>query len=206
MTRKGPANASQKAGRVGRQTTPLRSVGTFALTFLLLIPATLWCYEQVLPGYQRSIASAANGLFALSGSTRQIREHAAGGWTSAEARPYPFAAGPPSYVNEQLESLFLSLAILPALILATPLPWRRRLALLGIGLATLWVVHGVAAFALVQTETCAQSSALCHWMRGNVIIGGQLFALGLWALLTWDFWLQLRAQFAVPATHPTQRT
>jgi hypothetical protein len=40
-------------------------------------------------------------------------------------------------------------------------------------------------------------------MRGNVIIGGQLFALALWALLTWDFWLQLRAQFAVPATQRT---
>ena len=100
------------------------------MTFLVLIPATLWCYTKVLPSYQATVAAGANGVLALVGSARTISPHEEGGWTSEAATRRRFVTGPPDYGSQQLESLFLSLAILPALILATPLPWRRRLALL----------------------------------------------------------------------------
>jgi hypothetical protein len=193
VTRKRSKRSPRKPGA---QTTPLRSVGVFTLTFLVLIPATLWCYTKVLPSYQATVAAGANGVLSLVGSTRTISPHEEGGWTSDAAPRRRLVTGPPDYGSQQLESLFLSLAILPALILATPLPWGRRLALLGIGTATLWAVHVAAVIALVQTESCNHDSAVCHLIRSNVYIGGQLFALALWALLTWEFWLQRQAELS----------
>lgn len=88
--------------------------------------------------------------------------------------------------------MFLNLALLPALLLATPVGWCRRLRLAGIGLAGLVAVHAFTLVALIRVYLCLQSSPgnfLCLAMLRGSYASGQIFAAVLWAALTWRFWL-----------------
>lgn len=99
----------------------------------------------------------------------------------------------PTYDTPDLESLFLSLALLPALLLATPVAWLRRLAILVAGMIALWIVHVASVFVLAGSRPCPYPNwdRLCFWLYGNVALGGQLFAVAIWAALTWSYWLGL---------------
>ena len=91
-----------------------------------------------------------------------------------------------------LDLTFLGLALLPALLLATPVSPLHRLRIFGIGMVLLLVAYVPAGFGLVWAVKCLHETPgnnVCHSVKTVVNVYGQLMSMVLWGLLTWDVWL-----------------
>ena len=92
--------------------------------------------------------------------------------------------------SRQRIPLYLNLALVPALLLATPLPLRRRLRLLAYAVPLIFVCHVAVEIGLVRVHYCLDvrpAHFLCAWIREHLLIAGQLLAVLQWAALTWSW-------------------
>jgi hypothetical protein len=170
----------------------LRRALVFGLHFLILFPLCLWLYPEVLPAYQKLVVGVANLFLQAFSPALHVDVLADGGWQTFLIE----AGAEPAFVYGMrpaaLDLIYLNLALVPALLGATPVPATRRLSLLGWGLLLLVAFHVVAVIGLVRTWWCLQESPddfLCHGFRGALKVSGQLFGVVQWALLTWSVWL-----------------
>ena len=88
--------------------------------------------------------------------------------------------------------ILLSLALLPALLLATPAPVGTRFRLLGLALMLMVVIHVLSIIGVMRGVQCLRESPgtfHCLWMLRLVYSSGQLFAAVLWVVLTWRYWI-----------------
>ena len=170
----------------------LRRVTGFALrfvpTFLILVGA----YLLLLPWYRSLPEAVANSVMEHFDPATRIDSLATGGWQayrqSSSGDERAFISWQPFVVH----LLFLNLALLPALVFATPLPMHRRLRLVAWSVPLLLLVQVLALTGLVRGQLCLQGlpdSFLCLWLLRLVYASGQLSSAALWALLTWRFWL-----------------
>jgi hypothetical protein len=107
-----------------------------------------------------------------------------------------------------LDAVYLSLALLPALLLATPMRLGARLRLLGLGLLLLLACHVLTTLGLASSLRCValrDQGLSCRFVAQNVKIGGQVSAALLWALLTWRYWLAPAEQQDPGASQPALR-
>ena len=169
-----------------------RSVGRFAVHFLLLFPVFAFVYYHALLPYQQLVVGLANPLLAWLSPGIAIELDLKGGWHTfllgTDGSRAPFYSMRPAALN----LIYLNLALLPPLLLATPVPLRTRLRLLAWGVLLLVACHVLAVVGLVRTYHCLQvdpESFLCGWIRGTLKVSGQLFAVMQWALVTWRHWL-----------------
>lgn len=87
--------------------------------------------------------------------------------------------------------VMLSLALVPALTLATPTTWRNRLRLTGLGIVLVFVSHVVAMAGLTRAMWCltqSPKSFVCLTLLRLLYVSGQLFGAAIWGLLTWRYW------------------
>ncbi|MCS7197291.1 MAG: hypothetical protein NZ930_01170 [Candidatus Bipolaricaulota bacterium] len=170
-----------------------RRLVVFGAQFLIFFVAFLLFYPVLLPIYNGLALSLANVVLAHYSPPLYVQTTADHSWMIyrlPEKRPLFTLEG--SY----LSLIYLNLALLPALILATPLPSQQRLKLLGWGMAALLGVHALSAIALTRAEICVHydpGNMGCNVVEGIFGTGGQLFAVALWAVLTWRVWLPMKA-------------
>ena len=106
--------------------------------------------------------------------------------------------------SASLTEIYLGVLFLPALLLATPVPWIRRLRLVGWGLLLLLLVQSVLLVAFLAAWVHYQRSDpgddFYTWLTLVHSVAGQLAALPIWAGLTWRHWF-LPGSTAFPKRH-----
>jgi hypothetical protein len=169
-----------------------RKLLLFGVQFLPIFAVCVWLYPRVLPVYQRLVVATVNvGLERLEPPMRMERTDD-GGWQTYERAPdgteTKYWYRPGLYLN----LMFLGIALLPALVLATPIPPLARLKLAGLGMVLLLLCYLPASFGLVLAVRCLArdpAAAPCLWGRTVANVWGQLISVVLWGLLTWHVWL-----------------
>lgn len=169
-----------------------RKVLHFALLFIPLFAGFLVIYPQVMKFYHPATLGVANAIMARMDPPTSIEIGKYGGW-----RAFDETGGYKRSISRwrswQKHLHYLSLALLPALILATPAPWPTRFKLLAIAIPLLFVVHSLTMVGVVRAQYCYmidRRDMLCNWVLRAVNTSGQLFGAALWVLLTWRYWFQ----------------
>lgn len=173
-----------------------RKILLFVVQFVPIFALCLWLYPRVLPAVHGVIVPAIDlGLHRLDPPMRmELTDD--GGWQTYQINPdgseerYWYRPG--LYLNLML----LGVALLPALLLATPVKLAHRLRLTGIGMLLLILVYIPAGLMLVLSVRCLASdpeSVVCMWTKTSANMFGQLVSVAIWALLTWHIWLPSRA-------------
>ena len=163
----------------------------FGLQFFGLLIVVLLLYPVVLPWYERLVVVPANLL--LKGMFPPVVfEVLDGGKLDAYIR-HP-SGGRIDFMTKAYEpyTIFISLPLFPALLLATPLPWKRRLRALGYGMLGVFALQLLSLVVSVRTTLCLQENPeafLCSWFYGLSLSSGQLGAILIWSLCTWSYWL-----------------
>lgn len=92
-----------------------------------------------------------------------------------------------------LQLLYFNLPLLLSLIRATPtLKVRKLLRISLVGVALIFLLHALSVIALMTAEyvTHVNPEQLGYiWLKMFIGLSGQLFAVALWGLLTWRYWL-----------------
>jgi hypothetical protein len=179
---------------------PLPRFALLALLTLSLLVAIPFAFPGARAACVRAFHAQANLLFRSFGNERAVRlsapEPAQG---ASDTRMVGFDRGRIEPRFEARFSIFwrstLPVAAVAALILATPLPWRRRLLALGIGVLVLHA-HALALTALLAVSAFGSADATpanaVAWGRVSRV-AQQLFnqelprcivVLLVWALLT----------------------
>lgn len=170
----------------------MRSALRFGLVCLLLLPASLWLHAALAADYQAWVVGAANGVLEHLAPLLQIEVDADGGWRIFRQHAHGLRTFHYGMRAEALQLLFVNLALLPPLLLATPGGLATRTRRLAVGLVLLFGLHVLAVTGLAHTWRCAAvgpAYGACALTRAGLKVSGQLFAVVLWVLLTWDAWL-----------------
>jgi hypothetical protein len=158
--------------------------------FLVLFTVSLVIYPWLLKVYQPATLGVANVIMARMDPPTSIVIGKNGGWQALDTSG-GYTRGISRWRSWQKHLHYLSLALLPALILATPAPWPTRFKLLAIAMPLLFIVHSVTIVGVVRAQYCYlvdRNNFWCIWLLRAVNTSGQLFGAGLWALLTWRYW------------------
>lgn len=183
----------------------LRRALVFTAQFLPLFLLCLWVYWKALPAYQPVVFGAANAITRSLPSPSAIEIQPEGGWWAYGVTADGSKSSIDSWPAYMAHLLFLSLALLPALILATPAPLPARLRLLLIGLLLLFAVHVLSVIGLVRQTQCLvvrPGSFHCLWILRLVYGSGQISGALLWGLLTWRYWFPRRGAQAAAGSGP----
>lgn len=173
----------------------------FGLQFLPLFLLCLWLYSKALPSYQTAVFGVANAVTERMSPPTRIEAVPDAGWWAYRMTPAGDKERVGGWADFVAHLVFLSLALLPALLLATPAPWLDRIRLLGIGLLLLFCVHVVSIIGLVRETQCLvvkPGTFHCLWLLRLVYSSGQVFGAVLWALLTWRYWFPRKAPPETP--------
>ena len=167
-----------------------RKVLLFALQLVPLFALSVWVYLQVIPVYGAGVLAGVNASYRATSVPLEVHSTDAGG--EIHARVLLQSGGTePLVVDQTPETVFVSLILLPTLILATPIELRRRLLLLAIGLCVMYAVH-VLSIAVLFHELflfrVGRSWALSDWLLSWCLTSGQMSAVMIWALLTGGYW------------------
>jgi len=171
-----------------------REVAWFGLVFLPLFLALVLLYPIVSPPYQDAVMLVANGALHHFSPYTHVEVETLGGERSSYFRrtiTFYFERDQEWQVDWnplQIHLIFLSLALLPALIGATPIPLRKRFRILGLGLGLLFVAHVITVIALSRCYVClydSPDSFSCTLLRRFLNMSGQLFPVILWGFLAW---------------------
>lgn len=165
----------------------------FIVQFLAFFAGFLLIYPGLLFLYNGLALSLANTVLAHSSPPIYVQVAPDNSW---QVHRLPGKRLFFTVEGDYLSLIYLNLALLPALLLATPVPFQQRMKLLGWGMALLLGVHALSAIALVYAEICVHynpNNLGCSLVEGLVGTGGQLFAVALWALLTWRSWFPIKA-------------
>jgi hypothetical protein len=173
-----------------------RSALRFAGLFIPLFILFLVIYPFLMKIYHPAALAVANWIMSWMDPPTKLRINEWDGWSALVIE----SGYPMNFTNWwwwQTHLHFLSLALLPALILATPAPWPARFRMLAVGIPLLFVVHCLTLVGIVRTQYCAMLDPYnfnCRWLRRAVNTSGQLFGAALWVLLTWRYWVGKKPQ------------
>jgi hypothetical protein len=175
----------------------LRKVISFALLFVPIFMGFLVLYLVLLPIYQPVAMWGANRITLLMSPPTHL-EHDEKGlegfvWTPDEGQRRLRGWSAKTTVH----LVYLSAVTLPALLLATPAPWRTRWRLLAIALPLIYLGHVISLVILTRGVYCLQErpgTFICLWGLRVAYTSGQLFAATLWVLLTWHHWFSVATE------------
>lgn len=169
-----------------------RKILLFVLQFIPIFALCLWLYPHVLPVVQRVVVAGIDvGLHQVDPEMRieLTDDH---GWQTYQINPdgseFKYWYRPGKYLN----LMFLGVALLPALLLATPVKLLDRLRLTGVGMLLLVLAYIPAGYTLVLSMRCLYNdpeSGFCMWTKTTGNIFGQLISVAIWALLSWHVWI-----------------
>lgn len=170
----------------------LRKVLTFGLQFLPFFALFVWIYLLVLPVYQPVVLGVANAVTERLDPRTHIELTDKDGWQLYRVYPHGAKRKVKHWTDAVPPLIFLSLAMLPALLLATPIPFTKRLRLAGLGLLLLFPIHVFSIIGVMRGVLCLHAEKgtfHCLWLLRISYTSGQLFSAVLWGLLTWRYWL-----------------
>lgn len=166
----------------------------FALLGAILLLPFLLLYSFLLPGYRAMVLGASGALLRTISPAMRLELQADGTWLVS----VPAFRGRTAWAflldSQEFgqEVAFLGLAILPALVLATPVSLARRFRLLLVALGTLFAVNvmSVAILVLVISVRCygREADRTCSLIAGSLSTWSHVTTFGLWGLLTWRYW------------------
>jgi hypothetical protein len=166
-----------------------RRIATFGLLALSGVAVMVVLYPLVFPPYASAVMAAVNVGYRATSIPLELRT-AEGGDIGAWVR-HPDGSTRWLVTDHDPEGIFLSLILLPPLLLATPVPLRRRATLLATGCALLFLVHAACVgflFHELRLESLGRSGPLSSWILAAILTSGQVGAFVLWALLTALVW------------------
>ncbi len=120
-------------------TPNIRKILIFGLEFLPLFLAFLWLYLLILPYYQPVVIGTANAVTERMSPPTRIESFGKVKMKSFVFTPQDGNRFMRSWDKTTGHLVFLSLALTPALLLATPTTIRTRFRLLGLGLPLVFV-------------------------------------------------------------------
>lgn len=166
-----------------------RKLLAFSAQFLVLFLLFLWLYSLILPFYNHLVLGLANSVLGSLTPPMRVEASSDNSW---QVYLLPIDRQIFRQRAASLNLMYLNLALLPALLLATPTTVLRRFQLVGLGLSLLIVVHVISVIVLVRATVCTAfydprdlNCIALIWVFGA---GGQLFGVALWALLSWRLW------------------
>jgi len=163
----------------------------FVLLALPLLAVCLGLYAALIQPYESAVVRVANlGLARLSRPF--LLEVDPGGALAMYALT---SDGARRLSTPRPHGVFLSLALVPTLLLATPAPLRDRLRWLLVSAPLVFASHVVAVLVLYRAHLVLRDdpgSLPYEVLFGLAVRSGQLVTLALWALFTWRFWLGSR--------------
>ena len=172
-----------------------RALLSFVLTFMVVFALCLAIFPSVMKFYQPAVFGPANLILSWMDPPTRIEITDNGEWRAFNMER-GFKRAWQRWKSWVKYLHFLSLPLLPALLLATPAPWRDRLRLLAIAVPLLYIVHVLTVVGIVRGHYCllldqlrGRSELSCILMVRVVNTSGQLFGAGLWLLLTWRYWI-----------------
>jgi len=168
-----------------------RKVLRFALLFIPLFAVCVVVYLLVVSQYQRTVFATANVVMAQMDPPTMLHADFRHDWRSYRYPPEGGRVKVRPWSKSLTHLVFLNLAVLPALLLATPIPWADRLRLVLIGFALMFLGHVLVSVLLVRASYCLQQAPgtfLCLFALRVSYTSGQVFAAVIWALLTWKYW------------------
>lgn len=168
----------------------LRRVFSFALGFFPPFLILVWIYPKILPVYQHAVLLASNGCLALVTPRSHVRIAPRDRWQVLVERPN--SAHWASYDIGNVSLLtFLGLIVVIPLLLATPVRLLERLRLLAFGIPLIVLVH-VASVTVCTYLIGFIDDPKSYVMRSLPASLGPFgvgFAVLVWGLLTWRYWL-----------------
>ena len=173
-------------------TTNIRKILVFGLQFVPLFLVFMWLYLLVLPFYQPVAIGTANAVTERMSPPTRIE-------STATLRMKSFVFSPEkgnrfmmSWGSTSTHLVFLSLALVPALLLATPAPIRTRFRLLGVGLPLVFVGHVLALIVMtrgIYGLREAPGTFYWLWIVRIAYTSGQVVSATVVVLLTWRYWV-----------------
>jgi hypothetical protein len=167
-----------------------RKLLRFGAQFLPLFALFLWLYWLILPSYEPAVLNAANAIGStLSPASRM--DATADEWSCTITQPSGEERQLKRWYGFLRHLLFLDLALVPALLLPTPVALRVRLRLAGLGIVLVYVGHVIAVLALMRGMWCLVESPgnfVCNWILRIAYTSGQLFGAAIWGALAWRYW------------------
>ncbi len=145
-------------------TPNIRKILIFGLEFVPLFVACIWLYLLILPFYQPVAMGTANVVTErMSPPTRLEGEISR--MNSFVFTPEDGSRFMKSWGSTSGHLVFLSLALVPALLLATPAPIRTRFRLLGLGLPLVFLGHVLALIAMTRgIYALRQAPGTFYWL------------------------------------------
>jgi len=189
----------------------LRKLLIFVLQFVPMFLLSFVLYFVVLPVYGPIVLSTANFVTERMNPSTEIERLESGVWMGYSFTPEQGRRGLRGWTPSTVHLMLLSLALLPALLLATPAPYLTRLRLLAIGVPLVFLSHVAWAIVLSRAVLClrqAPGTFYCLWALRATYASGQFTAAALWVLLTWRYWFpdMLAANVAPAGTGADTRT
>jgi hypothetical protein len=167
----------------------LRQVATFGLLALLGVAVMVVLYPVVFPPYAKAVMAVVNVAYRAGSVPLELRPAEEGDLAAWVRLP---GGGTRWLVTDNdPEGIFLSLILLPPLLLATPVPARRRAVLLATGCVLLFLLHAASVgllFRALHLQSLGKAGPLSSWAMTAILTSGQVGAFVLWALLTALVW------------------
>ena len=179
----------------------LRRVCVFGLSAVAFLPLSAFCYALLLPYYEQLLTALANVIFESASSPLSITIGTDG--HLVVSRVSETGAG----VQESYDPnvLFLNLAILPALLLASPGKLVHRMRAVVLSVPALLALNLLLFLVLLRTRLCLSADpdgSLCVWAWGLLMTSGQVTAVLAWALLSRHAFLPAGSNRRVGAGEP----
>ncbi len=167
----------------------LRSLGLFAAAAVPLYVLFLLLYDSIVSVYSRIVIVVANFGYRALEIPLSLKPAAGPGETTAFVST---TKGVAELVTDNTpEATYLGLILLPALLLATPIAFRKRLIALAQGLALMFVLHVACVMMLFYQllyVRLGHDSTLSAWLLSLLLNSGQVGTVVLWTLLAGRHW------------------
>ena len=175
----------------------LRKILFFALQFLPLFLVFMWIYMQVMPYYQPVALGTANAVTERMSPSTRIEASPSLRMKSYVFTPEKGRRFLRSWGKTSVHLVFLSLALVPALMLATPAPIPARFRLLGVGLLMVFLGHVLALIVMTRgIHALHETPGTLYWLLAVRIAyaSGQVVSATVGVLLTWRYWVPRRGE------------
>ena len=173
-------------------TPVLRKILIFGLEFVPLFLVCMWLYLMVMPVYQPVAIGAANVVTERMSPSSRIEPTATLRIKSFTFTPEMGERFLRSWGRTSVHLVFLSLALVPALLLATPAPILTRFRLLCVGLPLVFAGHVLALIVMTRgIFALNQAPGTFYWLWAVRIAytSGQVVSAMVVVLLTWRYWV-----------------
>ncbi len=170
----------------------LRKILFFGLQFLPLFLVFMWLYLLVMPYYHPVAMGTANVVTERMSSPTRLES---AGTLRMKAFLFTPERGERFLIRwgrTSVHLVFLSLALVPALLLATPAPILTRFRLLGVGLLLVFLGHVLALIVMTRgIYALKQTPGTLFWLWAVRIAyaSGQVVSATVGVLLTWRYWV-----------------